>query len=184
MLALGTRAPDFSLPDAVGRMYTLAGCASGQALLVVFICNHCPYVQHIIGPFAEFAREYQARGLRVVAISANDVEAYPEDAPEAMAELAHRLNFPFPYLYDESQRVALAYEAACTPDFFLFDARLRLAYAGQFDDSRPGNRRPVTGADLRAAVAAVLAGQPVASGMKRSTGCGIKWKLENRPGWA
>jgi peroxiredoxin len=184
MMALGTQAPDFSLPDAAGRLHTLQECAGGKALLVAFICNHCPYVQHMIGSFAALAREYQPRGLRVVAISSNDAAAYPEDAPPLMTELARRHDFVFPYLYDESQQVALAYEARCTPDLFLFDARLRLAYAGQFDDSRPGSRRPVTGADLRAALEAVLAGQPVAGRAKPSLGCGIKWKTENRPQWA
>jgi peroxiredoxin len=181
---MGTQAADFSLPDAAGRIYTLAEVAGGKPLLVAFICNHCPYVKHLIGPVTEFAREYQARGLSVVAISANDIAAYPEDAPAGMAALARRLNFPFPYLYDESQRVALAYEAVCTPDFFLFDAQLRLAYAGQFDDSRPRNGRPVTGADLRTATDAVLAGRPVSGQQVASTGCNIKWKAGNQPPWA
>ena len=184
IMTLGTKAPDFSLPDVAGHLHTLQECASGKALVVAFICNHCPYVQHIIGSFAALAREYQPRGLRVAAISSNDVAAVPEDAPPLMTQLARRHDFVFPYLYDESQQVALAYQAVCTPDFFLFDARLRLAYAGQFDSSRPGNRQPVTGADLRAAVEAVLADQPVAGMAKPSSGCSIKWKAEHRPQWA
>lgn len=182
MMELGRAAPAFALPDASGRRYSLSDFAAGKALLVAFICNHCPFVKHLIGSFAALAREYQPRGLATVAISANDIASHPEDAPARMAELARRLNFSFPYLYDESQSVALAYEAICTPDFFLFDAQRHLAYRGRFDDSRPGGSAP-TGADMRAAVEAVLAGK-VPEGQRASAGCSIKWKPANEPAWA
>jgi hypothetical protein len=149
----------------------------------MFICNHCPYVVHIRAGLAEFARAYQARGLAVVAINANDVAAYPDDRPEKMAEEKRRAGYVFPYLYDETQAVAKAYRAACTPDFFLFDGARRLVYRGQFDDSRPGNGRPVTGADLRAAVDAVLTGEAVPAEQRPSIGCNIKWKPGNAPGY-
>src|SRR5262245_40090080 len=159
MLALGTSAPSFSLADAVsGKVVTLDSLGAPPALLVAFICNHCPFVKHILPGFVSFANEYGARGLSVVAISPNDTNAYPEDAPPEMAKLARAAGFKFPYLYDESQQVALAYQAICTPDFFLFDREQRLAYRGQFDGSRPGGRVPVTGADMRAAVDALLHG--------------------------
>jgi peroxiredoxin len=184
MLALGTEAPDFALPDTAGRMHSLADFAAGKALLVAFICNHCPYVLHMIGPFVALVREFAPRGLSAVAICSNDAAAYPEDSPAHMAEMARDRKFGFPYLHDESQQVAVAYEAVCTPDLFLFDAQRRLAYAGQFDDSRPGNGRPVNGADLRAALTGVLAGRPVSGDTKASAGCSIKWKAEARPTWA
>ena len=185
MIALGSPAPDFALPDVVsGRTVRLAELASAPALLVAFICNHCPYVKHIRAGFVAFAREYQPKGLAVVAISANDPAAYPEDAPEAMAREAKDAGFTFPYLYDETQAVARAYEAICTPDFFLFDRDRRLVYRGRFDASRPGSTVPVTGADLRAAVDALLAGRPVPAEQHPSMGCSIKWKPGNAPAYA
>lgn len=176
MLPLGTPAPDFRLPDTEGRIVRLGDFAAAPALVVMFICNHCPFVQHIRGALAQFGRDCQARGAAAVAISANDVAQYPQDGPAAMQVEAQREGYTFPYLYDESQAVARAYQAACTPDFFLFDAARRLVYRGQFDDSRPGNSVPVTGADLRAAVEATLAGRPVAGEQRPSIGCNIKWK--------
>lgn len=182
MLPLGTPAPDFTLIDTVsGKPMSLADFADGHAVLVAFICNHCPYVKHIADAFAVFAREYQPKGLRVVAISANDPGHRAEDGPEFMAEEARTRGYVFPYLFDEDQRVAKAYRAACTPDFFLFDAQRTLVYRGQFDDSRPGNNIPVTGRDMRAAVDAVLAGEPVSEEQKPSIGCNIKWKPGNEP---
>jgi thiol-disulfide isomerase/thioredoxin len=151
------------------------------AVLVVFICNHCPYVKHIRSRFAELAKEYQTQGVGVVAINSNDADNYPEDRPEKMAEEIKQVGYAFPYLYDGSQEVAKAYRAACTPDFYLFDRDRRLVYRGQFDDSRPGNGRPVTGADLRAALDAVLAGRPVPGNQRASLGCNIKWKRGNAP---
>jgi peroxiredoxin len=176
MVSLGTKAPEFRLPDPTGKQHSLDDFKSAPALLVAFICNHCPFVKHIRQPFAEFAKEYQARGAAIVAISSNDAQAYPDDGPELMAEESKQAGYTFPYLYDETQEVAHAYDAACTPDFFLFDRDRKLVYRGQFDDSRPRNGRPVTGKDLRAALDAVLAGKPVSSDQKPSVGCNIKWK--------
>jgi len=180
MLPLGTRAPAFHLPNtneaAGGPTVSLDDHADAPALLVMFICNHCPYVIHIRDELVQFAREYGDRGLAVVAINANDPVTYPADSPDRMREAAREHVFPFPYLFDESQDVARAYHAACTPDFFLFDGERRLVYRGQFDDSRPGNDLPVDGTDLRAATGAVLAGQPVPGEQKPSIGCNIKWK--------
>jgi peroxiredoxin len=178
MLSLGTQAPQFQLPDPSGKQTSSDDFRDAPALLVAFICNHCPYVKHIRSRFAALTKEYQARGVAVVAISSNDVESFPEDAPGKMAEEIVQAGYTFPYLYDESQEVAKAYHAACTPDFFLFDRDHRLAYRGQFDDSRPKNGLPVTGADLRAALDAVLAGRPVPGDQKPSVGCNIKWKSE------
>jgi peroxiredoxin len=184
MLALGTGAPDFSLPDPAGRTHTLAAIAAGRPILVAFICNHCPFVRHLAASFGQFARDYQAKGLAVAAISSNDVNSHPEDAPPQMAEFARQHGFSFPYLYDESQQVALAYQAICTPDFFLFDAQLKLAYRGQFDASRPNNKSvPNDGADMRGAADAVLAGRVPATQVA-SAGCSIKWKPQNEPDWA
>jgi peroxiredoxin len=185
MLPLGTVAPDFSLPDAVtGRTVTLADFAGDKAVLVAFICNHCPFVVHLREAFAALAQEYKARGLATVAINSNDVADYPEDSPEKMAALARKLGFTFPYLYDESQQVAQAYHAACTPDFYVFDAARRLTYRGRFDESRPGRSTPVTGADLRKAVDAALAGRALPeSAQKPSLGCNIKWKPGHEPAW-
>lgn len=181
MLATGTKAPPFRLRDTQGKWVSLDDFKSAPALLVAFICNHCPYVKHIRSKFAEVARDYQARGAAVVAISSNDVEEYPEDSPEKMAKEVKLAGYTFPYLYDETQEVAKAYQAACTPDFFLFDRDRQLVYRGQFDDSRPSSGRPVTGKDLTAAVDAVLAGRPVASEQRPSVGCNIKWKHGNAP---
>jgi peroxiredoxin len=184
MLSLGTTAPDFALPDVNGREVSLADLENAQALLVVFMCNHCPFVKHVIDGFTQLAEEYQARGVAVIGINSNDVDNYPEDRPEQMARLAKEKGFTFPYLYDESQEVAKEYRAACTPDFFLFDRDRRLAYRGQMDDSRPGNNEAVDGADLRVALDAVLEGQPVPKEQKASMGCNIKWKPGNEPDYA
>jgi peroxiredoxin len=182
MLPLGTPAPAFGLPEpASGETVSLDRFRDAPALLVIFMCNHCPFVKHIRQGLLQFAREYRERGLAIVAISANDAAKYPDDSPAKMAEEARTFGYPFPYLYDESQAVAKAYCAACTPDFFLFDADRRLVYRGQFDGSRPGNNIPVTGADLRAAADAVLAGQSPSPEQKPSLGCNIKWKAGNEP---
>jgi peroxiredoxin len=181
MLALGTSAPDFALPDTDGRVVRLADYRSSRALLVMFICNHCPYVKHVQAELARIGRDYGARGVGIVAISANDVANYPDDAPDKMREEKARAGYNFPYLYDESQDVAKAYRAACTPDFFLFDDKQRLAYRGQLDDSRPKNTTPVTGRDLRTALEAVLAGRPVTEEQRPSIGCNIKWKVGESP---
>jgi len=181
-LPLGTRAPDFALPDTVsGRTIRLGDYAASPALLVAFICNHCPYVQHTRAAFVEFAREFQPRGLAVVAISANDPEAYPQDSPEQMAIEAKKSGFTFPYLFDRTQQTAKAYHAVCTPEFYLFDAAQRLVYRGRFDASRPNSQVPVTGSELRAAAEAVLAGRQPAADQKPSIGCGIKWRPGNAP---
>lgn len=181
MAPLGMEAPYFRLPDTQGKFVSLDDFKDAPALLVAFICNHCPYVKHIRLHFAQLAREYQARGVPIVGINSNDVESYPEDGPEKMAEEKNNAGYTFPYLYDESQEVAKAYRAACTPDFYLFDRTRRLVYRGQMDDSRPGNNCPVTGGDLRAALEAVLAGRPVPAEQKPSLGCNIKWKRGNEP---
>jgi peroxiredoxin len=183
MMPLGTPAPDFSLPDTGGKTVSLSDFR-GKPVLVMFICNHCPYVLHIAAQLAQLGRDYQSRRLGMVAISANDVENYPDDSPQKMKEEAARLGYVFPYLYDESQDVAKAYRAACTPDFFLFDTEHRLVYRGQFDDSRPGNAVPVTGKDLRAALDAVLTGKDVPKDQKASLGCNIKWKTGEEPDYA
>ncbi|HSH14633.1 MAG TPA: thioredoxin family protein [Verrucomicrobiae bacterium] len=179
MLELGTAAPDFALPDTSGRVVRRDDFASAKALLVMFICNHCPYVKHVRAELARLGRDYLPRGVAVVAINSNDVTRYPADSPDKMADEARAAGYTFPYLYDESQGVARAYRAACTPDFFLFDRTRQLVYRGQLDDSRPGNGVPVTGRDLRAALDNLLAGQPVASTQQPSMGCGIKWKPGN-----
>jgi peroxiredoxin len=177
MVALGTPAPDFQLPDVVsGRTISLQTFAGKKALLLMFICRHCPYVQHVQEGLARVGRDYGARDVGIVAISANDAKGYPEDAPASLKAMAVELKFTFPYCYDESQAVAKAYSAVCTPDFFVFDQARRLVYRGQLDDSRPGNGKPVTGRDLRAALDAVLAGRPVDPAQRPSVGCSIKWK--------
>src|SRR5215471_6505562 len=181
MLPLGTRAPDFKLPDTSGKIVSLSELKKAPALLVIFMCNHCPYVKHIRSGLAQLARDYQARGLAMVGISSNDVANYPQDSPARMAEEAKSAGYIFPYLYDETQAVAKAYHAACTPDIYLFDKEQQLAYRGQFDDSRPGNSISVTGKDLRTAIDAVLAGKPVGPTQKPSIGCNIKWKPGNEP---
>lgn len=181
MLPLGTKVPPFSLPQPDGKLISSQDFEKAPALLVVFMCNHCPYVRHIRSSFAGLAAEYQARGVGVVAVNPNDIESYPDDRPEKMAEESREVGYTFPYLYDETQGVAQAFHAACTPDFFLFDRDRRLVYRGQYDGSRPGNNQPVTGADLRAALDAVLAGRPVPPDQKPSAGCSIKWKPGNAP---
>lgn len=183
MLALGTEAPDFALPDVtIGEIVRRADFVGADALLVMFICRHCPYVGHVRPALAQLGRDHLSSDLAIVAISANDPQAYPEDAPASLAEEARGAGYTFPYLFDETQEVARTYTAACTPDFFLFDAGLRLVYRGQMDASRPGNGVPVTGEDLRAAIDAVLAGRPVDPDQRPSVGCGIKWRQGNEPG--
>lgn len=181
MLPLGTPAPDFSLPDTDGRLIERDHFRGARGFLVLFICNHCPYVKHINPGLVTFAKDYMAKGLAIVAISSNDATKYPEDGPQKMAQYKAQLGYPFPYLYDENQAVAKAYHAACTPDIFLFGPDLRLVYRGQFDASRPGNGKPVTGSDLRAAADALLAGKPLPTEQVASMGCNIKWKPGNEP---
>ena len=181
MVPLGTRAPAFRLSDTNGKLVSSDDFKDAPGFLVMFICNHCPYVQHIRSGLAQFARDYRARGLAIVGINSNDVENYPDDSPAKMAEEVKAAGYVFPYLFDETQEVAKAYSAACTPDFFLFDREQRLVYRGQFDDSRPGNGRPVTGVDLRAACDAVLAGRKIPGEQRPSLGCNIKWKAGNAP---
>ncbi len=184
MLALGTVAPGFSLPEpATGRTVSLSDFADAPALLVVVLSNHCPFVKHIADGLAAFAREYGERGVAIVAINANDVAKYPADSPARMVEEVEKRAYGFPYLFDESQEVAKAYEAACTPDFFLFDGERRLVYRGQFDASRPSLDVPVTGADVRAACDAVLGGRAPSTEQIPSVGCNIKWKEGNAPAW-
>jgi len=184
MLQLGTKAPDFSLKNVRDESTVrLSDFAGKPGLLVMFVCNHCPFVIHLREQLVNFANEYMEKGLAIVAISSNDVENYPQDGPEKMKAEAAEHNFPYPYLYDETQEVAQAYKAACTPDFFLFDADQQLVYRGQFDDSRPGNDKPVTGADLRAACDLVLAGQAVPAEQRPSIGCNIKWKADRVPAY-
>ena len=181
MPPLGMDAPHFTLPDPHGAMHSLADFSEAPALLVAFICHHCPFVVHIRKELGAFGREYQSKGLAVVAIASNDVAQYPQDGLEGMAQEIDEGGYTFPYLFDESQEVAKAYRAACTPDFFLFDGNRKLVYRGQFDDSRPGNEIPVTGRDLRAAADAVLEGRAVAREQRSSIGCNIKWKPGGAP---
>ncbi|MBO6575078.1 MAG: thioredoxin family protein [Rhodothermales bacterium] len=182
MLALGTQAPDFHLPDTNGDWHRMSQ-AVGAPTVVMFICNHCPFVKLVVDELAALARDYAARGVRFFAISSNDIEAYPQDGPEAMKAEAERRGYTFPYLLDESQDVAKSYMAACTPDFFLFDADHRLVYRGQLDDARPSNGVRPSGADLRAAVDAVLAGRSPSPDQKPAMGCNIKWKPGNHPNY-
>ncbi|MCB0598437.1 MAG: thioredoxin family protein [Lewinellaceae bacterium] len=177
MLTLGTKAPDFTLPDTVsGKTISLSDIQPDKATVVMFLCNHCPYVIHVNPEIVRLATEYQEKGVRFVAISSNDVNKYPQDGPREMKKQAARVGYPFPYLYDESQDAARAYDAACTPDFYVFDSERNLAYRGRLDGSRPGSGIPLTGKDLRAALDAVLAGAPVAEEQYPSAGCNIKWK--------
>jgi peroxiredoxin len=181
MLPLGTKAPAFSLVNVDGRTVSMADFQGAPALLVVFMCNHCPFVKHLADPLAQFAAEYMRKGAAVVGINSNDVANYPADSPEQMVREAEERGYPFPYLYDETQEVAKTYRAACTPDFFLFDGDRRLVYRGQFDSSRPDSGIPITGADLRAATDAVLAGKKPSEKQLPSIGCNIKWKPGNEP---
>ena len=182
MIALGTPAPDFSLPDVVsGKTVSLSTFAGKRALLVMFICRHCPYVVHVKEELARLGKDYAGKNAGIVAISANDAAGYPDDAPKKLREMAQALGFAFPFCYDESQQTAKAYTAACTPDFFLFDAGRALVYRGQLDESRPGNGKPLNGKDLRAAMDAALAGRPVSPNQRPSIGCNIKWKKDNEP---
>ncbi len=186
MLPIGTTAPDFDLPDTTepGRRCTLADFKGSELLVVAFLCNHCPFVKHVQGEFAAIAKEYQPKGVAFIGISSNDVENYPDDAPDKMTDEATSAGYTFPYLYDESQAVAKAYCAACTPDFYVFDTNRALIYRGQMDDSRPNSGAPVTGKDLRAALDAALAGESPAADQKPSIGCNIKWKPGNEPDYA
>lgn len=183
MLPLGAQAPGFSLPDPDGATHTLDEFAGAKALLVMFVCNHCPFVKHIRTELAAIGRDYAESGLAVVAISSNDVANYPDDSPELMKKESEEAGYTFPYLYDESQEVAKAYRAACTPDFYLFDGAHKLVYRGQLDDSRPGNEIPVTGGDLRGAIEKTLNGEPVSEDQTPSIGCNIKWIAGNEPGY-
>jgi len=184
MLPLGTKAPEFQLPDVVsGETISLDRFAGKQGLVVIFLCRHCPFVKHVQGELAKLGRDYQDADLGIVAISANDAANYPDDAPEKLKEMAKELGLTFPLGYDESQETAKAYTAACTPDFFVFDRDRKLVYRGQFDDSRPGNDKPVTGKDLRSAIDAVLAQSPISEEQKPSIGCNIKWKPGNEPAY-
>lgn len=177
MMPLGTIAPDFTLLEVVsGQPRSLLALKSKIATVIMFICNHCPYVKHIQAELVAVAKDYQPKGVSVIAISSNDVENYPDDSPAKMRELALQMGFNFPYLYDETQEVAKSYQAACTPDFYIFDGDLHCVYRGQFDDARPKNDIPVTGKDLRTALDAILAGRPVDPEQKPSIGCNIKWK--------
>jgi len=183
MLPLGTEAPDFSLPDTEGKTVSLADVKSDQALLVIFMCNHCPYVKHVADGLKKLTDEYLSKGVSVVAISSNDADNYPDDSPEQMAKEKAERGYGFPYLYDADQSVARAYAAACTPDFYVFDGDGKLAYRGQMDSSRPKSDIPVTGEDLRAALDAVLAGKQPETQQRPSIGCNIKWKAGNEPSY-
>jgi thiol-disulfide isomerase/thioredoxin len=177
MKELGSALPRFALPDVVsGRMVSPDDYADRKALLVMFICRHCPYVKHVEQELARIGRDYAGKSLGIIAISSNDAASYPDDAPESLKQQALHLGFPFPYCYDETQDVARAFDAACTPDFYLYDEQRRLVYRGQLDDSRPGNGKPVTGRDLRAAIDAVIEGKTVSPQQRPSAGCNIKWK--------
>ncbi|MDZ8028418.1 MAG: thioredoxin family protein [Nostoc sp. DedQUE01] len=184
MLPIGTKAPDFDLPEVVsGKATSLSTFADKKALLIMFICRHCPFVKHVQQQLVQLGKDYFTSDLAIVAISANDAKNYPDDAPESLKAFATEQGFTFTLCYDESQETAKAYTAACTPDFFLFDGSRQLVYRGQLDDSRPSNGKPVTGADLRAAIEAVLADKPVATEQKPSVGCNIKWKPGNQPSY-
>lgn len=183
MLPLGTPLPDFTLPDPDGVDHSTADVAGAPGLLVAFLCNHCPYVKHVAPDLGRLAKQWQDAGLAILAVNSNDVAAYPDDSPDRMREFAAANGWAFPYLVDESQKVALDYRAACTPDFFLFDRERRLVYRGRLDGSRPNSGVPVTGDELGAAVDAVLAGHPVSSDQRPSLGCNIKWKPGNEPEW-
>lgn len=175
--AIGTTAPDFTLLNTVDdTIISLQDCKGEKGTVVMFICNHCPFVIHVNAGLVKLAKDYQSKGVGFVAISSNDVENYPQDAPDLMKKLAKKEGYPFPYLYDETQEVAKAYDAACTPDFYVFDKNLKSIYHGQLDDSRPGNGKPVSGKDIRAALNNLLEAKPIIENQKPSMGCGIKWK--------
>lgn len=176
-MEIGTKAPSFSLPNTIDdKNYSLSDLKGKKGTVIMFICNHCPFVIHVNEQLVKLANEYQQKGISFIAISANDVENYPQDAPHLMKKIAAENNYPFPYLYDETQAIAKAYDAACTPDFYIFDADLKSIYHGQLDDSRPGNGKPVTGLDIRNALDNLLSKKPVLENQKPSVGCGIKWK--------
>lgn len=177
MLPLGTVAPNFELPDTIsGKNLTLQELKSDVATVIMFICNHCPFVKHIQHELTKLAKDYQAKNIVFIAINANDVESYPDDSPDKMQQIASQLGYPFPYLYDETQQVAKAYQAACTPDFYIFDKNLKCVYRGQLDDSRPNNNIPVTGKDIRTTLDNILTNKPIEPNQKASIGCNIKWK--------
>jgi len=181
MLELGTKAPPFRLPSATGGTVSIEDFSDARALLVMFICNHCPFVKHVREELVKLANDYRPKGVAVLAVNSNDWSTYPDDSPEMMAKEVREYGYPFAYLYDETQEVARAYRAACTPDFYLFGSRQELVYRGQLDDSRPGNGVPVSGRDLRAALDALLAGEPGPVAQKPSLGCNIKWRPGNEP---
>ena len=179
MVALGTKAPDFNLPDTVtGKQIALKNITGDVATVIMFICNHCPFVKHVNAELVKLANDYKNKGIGFTAISSNDAVNYPDDSPGLMTQVAKQLKYPFPYLYDESQEVAKAYDATCTPDFFIYDKDLRLVYRGQLDDSRPGNEIPVTGKDIRRALDCLINGQPIPELQRPSIGCNIKWKYQ------
>ncbi len=184
MLELGTKAPDFELPDTKGNRVTLDQFEDAEVLVVVFMCNHCPFVKHVREEIVNIANDFKEKGVEFVAINSNDVENHPEDSPQQMAIEAEKFDYPFPYLYDESQEVAKKYRAACTPDFFVFDKDRKLSYRGQMDDSRPGNDEPLNGRDLRNALDTILEGEEITEEQKPSMGCNIKWKPGNAPEYA
>lgn len=181
MLDLGTQAPNFSLPNVLGGTVSLQSYRGAKGVLVMFICNHCPFVKHLNEGLVEYANDYKNKGIECIAISSNDIDNYPQDAPNLMAKTAKDQGYPFPYLFDEDQQVAKAYKAACTPDFFLFDENLKLYYRGQFDESRPGNNKPISGRDLRTATDMMLEGENDYESQLPSLGCNIKWKPGNEP---
>jgi peroxiredoxin len=183
MLPLGTTAPDFRLPNIDGKTVSLSDVATGKGLVVMFICNHCPFVKHVAPELVRLTSDYETRGIRFVGISSNDVDAYPDDSPEMMKREAAEQGYTFPYLFDETQEVAHAYHAACTPDFFVFDGNNRLVYRGQLDDSRPGNGKPLDGSDMRKALDQILSGAEVPVEQRPSIGCNIKWKRGNEPSY-
>ena len=177
MIPLGTKAPDFRLPDAVsGKQFSLVELKSDKATVIMFICNHCPYVKHVQNGLVELANDYASKGVSFIAINSNDVKNYPDDSPENMKKVAQKMGYPFPYLFDDSQQVARSYDAACTPDFYIFDKNMKLMYRGQMDDSRPGNGKPVTGSDIRQALDSILDGRVISDEQIPSMGCNIKWK--------
>jgi peroxiredoxin len=177
MISLGTKAPEFTLPDTVsGKNLSLQNLKSEKGTLIMFICNHCPFVKHVNAELVKLASDYIPKGISFIAISSNDVSTHPDDSPDKMKQVAKELGYPFPYLYDESQNVARTYDAACTPDFFIYDKNLKLVYRGQLDDSRPSNGIPATGKDIRSALDNLLAGKEISSEQKPSIGCNIKWK--------